>query len=52
MIGTRLEVYEQQTAPLVEYYGSQGILREVDGNRAVREVEVGVDHALDLRGVK
>ena len=52
VIGTRLEVYEQQTAPLVEYYGSQGILREVDGNRAVREVEVGVDHALDLRGVK
>src|SRR5450759_2042437 len=49
VIGTRLEVYEQQTAPLVQYYGTRGILREVDGNRAVREVEVGVDVALDLR---
>ncbi|HEY8685392.1 MAG TPA: adenylate kinase [Chloroflexota bacterium] len=52
VIGTRLVVYEQQTAPLVQYYGTRGILREVDGNRAVREVEVGVDVALDLRGVK
>lgn len=52
VIGTRLEVYEQQTAPLVEYYGTRGILREVDGNQAVRAVEAAVDEALDLRGVK
>lgn len=52
VIGTRLEIYELQTAPLVEYYRSKDILREVDGARPVREVEAGVDRALDLRGVK
>jgi adenylate kinase len=52
VIGTRLEIYEQQTAPLEEYYRQQGILREVDGARPVREVDTGVDQALGLRGVK
>lgn len=52
VIGTRLEIYEQQTAPLVDYYRAQHILREVDGARAVREVEAGVDEALGLKGVK
>ena len=51
VIGTRLEIYEQQTAPLVEYYKQRGILREVDGTGTVREVESGVDRALELRGV-
>ena len=51
VIGTRLEIYEQQTAPLVHYYKERGILREVDGTGTVREVEAGVDQALGLRGV-
>lgn len=29
-IGKRLEVYEAQTRPLVEYYGARGLLRTVD----------------------
>jgi adenylate kinase len=29
----RLEVYEEQTAPLVAYYETRGLLRDVDGNR-------------------
>ena len=28
----RLAVYHRQTEPLIEYYGSKGILRKVDGN--------------------
>ena len=27
----RLNVYHEQTQPLIEYYGSAGVLREVDG---------------------
>lgn len=30
-VRNRLAVYRQQTAPLVEYYGERGLLRDVDG---------------------
>jgi len=32
-IRQRLVAYEQQTSPLIDYYRSKGVLREVDGNR-------------------
>ena len=34
----RLSVYEEQTAPLIDYYRSRGLLREVDGERTPDEV--------------
>lgn len=34
----RLQVYHQETAPLIQYYESQQILNRVDGNRPVEEV--------------
>ena len=34
----RLEVYHEQTAPLVEYYDDRGLLRRFDGTRAPTEV--------------
>ncbi|HEX2228634.1 MAG TPA: adenylate kinase [Candidatus Binatia bacterium] len=37
-IGTRLKVYENQTAPLVNYYREQGLLREIDGVGSVEEI--------------
>jgi adenylate kinase len=30
-ISARLKVYDNQTAPLVDYYRQRGILREIDG---------------------
>jgi len=33
-IANRLDGYESQTAPLIEYYRSAGILREIDGNQS------------------
>jgi len=30
-VRNRLEVYERQTRPLVEYYGAKGLVRDVDG---------------------
>ncbi len=34
----RVAVYFEQTAPLIEYYRSQGVLDEVDGARSIPEV--------------
>jgi adenylate kinase len=34
----RLEVYRQQTAPLLDYYGKRGLLRKVDGDQEVEKV--------------
>ena len=34
----RLEVYEQQTRPLADYYTAQGLLRTIDANASVDEV--------------
>lgn len=34
----RLDVYREQTEPLIEYYQKQGKIRHVDGNKPVREV--------------
>ena len=37
-IQNRLDVYQNSTAPLVEYYRGQGLLKAVDGARAIDEV--------------
>lgn len=37
-VTNRLAVYEKQTAPLIDYYRSRGLLREVDGERTTDEV--------------
>lgn len=43
----RLEAYTQQTAPLLEVYGSQGKLREVDGMADVEAVATSIGRVLD-----
>lgn len=45
-VRNRLEVYEQSTAPLIEYYRGSDLLVEVDGDRPVDEVFVAVKAAL------
>lgn len=47
-IANRLDVYEKNTSPLVEYYRGQGILKVVDGDRAVDTVYAAVKEALGL----
>ena len=37
-IRKRLEVYHEQTEPLIEWYEEQGLLRRFDGNRGPEEV--------------
>lgn len=45
-IAARLKVYEDQTAPLIEYYREQGLLREIDGVGSVDEIRRRVIEAL------
>ena len=44
----RLDVYESQTSPLIEYYKGHAILKEVDGDRPVDEVYADVKTLLAL----
>jgi adenylate kinase len=45
-IAHRLQVYEQQTAPLANYYRERGLLREIDGVGDVDEIRDRVIKAL------
>lgn len=47
-IKNRLDVYEKNTSPLVEYYRGQGILKVVDGNRDIDVVFEDVKAELGL----
>ena len=47
-IQNRLNVYESQTAPLVEYYKGKGLLKVVDGDRPVDDVYADVTELLAL----
>ena len=47
-IEKRLETYASKTAPLIEYYSGQGILKEVDGDRPVADVYTDVKDSLGL----
>ena len=43
----RLKVYEEQTLPLINFFTSRGLLREVDGSRSVQEVADSIFEILD-----
>ena len=47
-IRKRLDVYKNQTSPLIEYYKGHGILKEVNGDRPVDEVFADVKTLLAL----
>ena len=43
----RLEVYNANTRPLLDYYGNAGILSRVDGVGSAKQVEERMIEALD-----
>jgi len=45
-VGNRLDVYDKQTAPLIEYYKGKGLLIEIDGEQSVAEVTQFIMEAL------
>jgi adenylate kinase len=42
----RLEVYAEQTNPLIEYYEKQGTLHNIDGNRDSKEVFADIEKVM------
>lgn len=46
-VKSRLEVYNAQTAPLIEYYGKMGILKDVDGAQEMNKVFDDIVRILD-----
>jgi adenylate kinase len=45
-VANRLDVYDAQTSPLIEYYESRGLLRRVDGALSLDEVQAQVVEAI------
>ena len=43
----RLEVYAEQTNPLIEYYQKQGALNGIDGNRSSKEVFADIKKVME-----
>ena len=48
-IKKRLEVYNAQTAPLIDYYGKKGILKSVSGTGNIDDIFKKVCEALGLK---
>lgn len=46
-IENRLDVYQAQTSPLIDYYRNQGLLYPVDGDKGVQAVFETIIHVLD-----
>jgi adenylate kinase len=42
----RLDVYREQTAPLVDYYRQQGLVKTVDGMRPIEDVTAAIRRAV------
>jgi adenylate kinase len=46
-IKERISVYNNQTSPLLDYYGKKGLLKTIDGMGTVEEIFVRVEKVLD-----
>lgn len=45
-ISRRMEIYRRETAPLIDYYRREGLLRPIDGNAPPQEVERQIDREI------
>lgn len=41
-VGNRLDVYEAQTQPLIDYYARQGLLKNINGDQEIKKVMADV----------
>lgn len=44
VVSRRLEVYREQTAPLLDFYGQRGVLQTINGDRAPETVLAEIAH--------
>ena len=45
-VSNRLDVYAAQTAPLIEYYQSKGVMSSIDGSKSMKDVLADIRSAL------
>jgi adenylate kinase len=45
-VKNRLSVYDQQTAPLKEYYEQAGLLRHIDGSGSINDIQIQIEKVL------
>jgi adenylate kinase len=48
-VKNRLDVYHNQTSPLIDYYKSKGVLVDIDGSKAVNTVFEDIKNALQAK---
>lgn len=48
-VGKRLDVYEEQTAPLISYYRDKDLLIDIDGAQSMEKVLADIQQALEGR---
>jgi adenylate kinase len=51
-IGHRLDIYERETAPIIEVYGPKGIVDRIDGVGSLDEITERISEALAARGLR
>jgi len=49
-VRNRIKVYQEQTAPLIAFYQSKGLLVEMDGTQAIEKVTADLYQAIDKAG--
>ncbi|PIE76991.1 MAG: adenylate kinase [Clostridiales bacterium] len=47
-VGNRISVYEEQTAPLIDYYNKSGLVVDIDGLAPIDEVSKQIVKALEV----
>ena len=45
-VGDRLDVYAEQTAPLIDYYAAKGLIKNIDGSQRVEKVLADIKGSL------
>lgn len=46
-VATRIQVYLDQTQPLIEYYQKKGLILDIDGTRQIDDIFISIVEALD-----
>lgn len=46
-VATRIQVYLDQTQPLIDYYQQKGLILNIDGTRQIDEIFISIVEALD-----
>lgn len=46
-VATRIQVYLDQTQPLIEYYQKKGLILDIDGTRLIDDIFISIVEALD-----